>query len=285
MQKSKQIRAAEVRETDEVEVKALIGLSLSLSRIRYQNLLCSRSEERSVKVVVVPQVQSSFFSHILLQTDERLLRADASAQAVTQGPTNMSTDLTEEAAEMAVVQLNLFAGDGLDVHKQVARRLPDGIYFVDRDGDLFAYILDYLRSGKLLLRTASRRWLGARRSDILPTRGSPNPLCETGGFITLGYRGTFAFGRDGQADVKFRKLHRILVCGKAALCREVFSDTLNESRDPDREGLSDILLACDNLAEKGFKLVTACSSGANGLTTAAIQAQTGATQVDFQCSK
>lgn len=74
----------------------------------------------------------------------------------------------------------------------------------------------------------------------------------TGGFITLGYRGTFAFGRDGQADVKFRKLHRILVCGKAQLCREVgykfwvndklvglfqvFGDTLNESRDPDREG-------------------------------------------------
>lgn len=57
-----------------------------------------------------------------------------------------------------------------------------------------------------------------------------------GGFITLGYRGTFAFGRDGQADVKFRKLHRILVCGKVALCREVFADTLNESRDPDREG-------------------------------------------------
>ncbi|KAI6184783.1 hypothetical protein M3Y97_00633400 [Aphelenchoides bicaudatus] len=56
------------------------------------------------------------------------------------------------------------------------------------------------------------------------------------GFITLGYRGTFAFGRDGQADVKFRKLHRILVCGKAQLCREVFGDTLNESRDPDREG-------------------------------------------------
>ncbi|VDM68823.1 unnamed protein product, partial [Strongylus vulgaris] len=52
------------------------------------------------------------------------------------------------------------------------------------------------------------------------------------GYITLGYRGTFAFGRDGQADVKFRKLHRILVCGRATLCREVFGETLNESRDP-----------------------------------------------------
>jgi hypothetical protein len=59
---------------------------------------------------------------------------------------------------------------------------------------------------------------------------------DNSGYITLGYRGTFAFGRDGQADVKFRKLNRILVCGRATLCREVFSDTLNDSRDPDREG-------------------------------------------------
>ena len=54
------------------------------------------------------------------------------------------------------------------------------------------------------------------------------------GFITLGYRGTFAFGRDGMADVQFRKLMRIIVCGKVSLCREVFKETLNESRDPDR---------------------------------------------------
>ena len=42
-----------------------------------------------------------------------------------------------------------------------------------------------------------------------------------------------AFGRDGLADVKFRKISRILVCGRVHLCREVFGETLNESRDPD----------------------------------------------------
>ena len=42
-----------------------------------------------------------------------------------------------------------------------------------------------------------------------------------------------AFGRDGLADVKFRKIFRILVCGRVHLCREVFGETLNESRDPD----------------------------------------------------
>jgi len=45
------------------------------------------------------------------------------------------------------------------------------------------------------------------------------------GYITVGYRGTFAFGRDGMSDVKFRKLARIIVCGRVALCREVSNST------------------------------------------------------------
>lgn len=61
---------------------------------------------------------------------------------------------------------------------------------------------------------------GCGSNLALNSSGSPvnlNPLCETGGFITLGYRGTLGCGRDGQADLKFRKLHRILICGKAQL--------------------------------------------------------------------
>uniref|UniRef100_A0A914H2L2 BTB domain-containing protein n=1 Tax=Globodera rostochiensis TaxID=31243 RepID=A0A914H2L2_GLORO len=208
--------------------------------------------------------------------------------------------------------------EGLEMNSKVAKRMSNGTIFIDRDGELFAYILDYLRSGKLLL-PENFRELARLREEVqfyqldelmqqlipfynlkyppkTPTgqnNGSvtltaavaaavakTNALYETGGFITLGYRGTFAFGRDGQADVKFRKLHRILVCGKAQLCREVFGETLNESRDPDREGTERYTArlylkhqclerACDNLAEKGFRLVTACSSGANGLVTAA----------------
>ena len=104
---------------------------------------------------------------------------------------------------------------------------------------------------------------------------SPSPVGDRGsGFITIGYRGTFAFGRDGLADVKFRKLTRIIVCGKVSLCREVFKDTLNESRDPDR-GDSDrytcrfflkhtfLEQAFDMLQEEGFVLVASCGSGTN----------------------
>ncbi|VDD92840.1 unnamed protein product [Enterobius vermicularis] len=184
-------------------------------------------------------------------------------------------------------------------------RMSDGSFFIDRNGQIFSYILDYLRCGKLIVprnfhafeslyEEAKFYGLGElkkqieileRRSTIprQPTKSessdSPCSSARKPGFLTLGYRGTFAFGRDGQTDVKFRKLYRILVCGKASLCREVFGDTLNESRDPsDREGCerytSRLYLkhqclekACDTLAEKGFKLLGTCCNGANGLMT------------------
>lgn len=86
------------------------------------------------------------------------------------------------------------------------------------------------------------------------------------GYITVGYRGSFAFGSAGLADVKFRKLSRILVHGRVILCRDVFGESLNESRDPDH-GESDrytsrfflkhssLEQAFDCLQEAGFKWV------------------------------
>ncbi|RUS76825.1 hypothetical protein EGW08_015411 [Elysia chlorotica] len=176
-----------------------------------------------------------------------------------------------------------------------------GKYFIDRDGVLFRYILDYLRNLKLVLpenfhekdrlkqeaeffslpnlvkiidasSTRKSRLGAGDESGLSP---SPSPLGERGsGFITVGYRGTFAFGKEGLADVKFRKLTRIIVCGKVSLCKEVFKDTLNESRDPDR-GDSDrytsrfflkhtfLEQAFDMLQDEGFALVASCGSGTN----------------------
>jgi len=133
-------------------------------------------------------------------------------------------------------------------------------YFIDRDGVLFRFILDYLRTGQLTLpesfrelgrleREAEYFQLSALSREVRRLRcggtedGEPedgglasleeSSCAETGrtspggrretGFIVVGYRGTFAFGRDGGiADVKFRKLWRILVAGRVSLCREVF---------------------------------------------------------------
>lgn len=165
-------------------------------------------------------------------------------------------------------------------------RDSQGRVFVDRDGPLFRFVLDFLRSGRLLLpeefRELARLKDEARHFglDALVTclSATSDPPATVGpypgqpGYITLGYRGTFAFGRDGLADVKFRKLTRILICGKVTMCREVFGDTLNESRDPDR-GQDDrytsrfflkhnsLEQAFDCLQESRFRCVCACASG------------------------
>lgn len=183
-----------------------------------------------------------------------------------------------------------------------------GKYFIDRDGVLFRYTLDYLRDGTLTLPhnfherdrlkqeadffqlATFSRWLASPASGAFPHQNNPEsasptselvlmgPQQRSSGYVTVGYRGTFAFGRDGLADVKFRKLLRILVCGRVALCREIFGETLNESRDPDR-GATDryscrfflkhsfLEQAFDMLQEAGFNCVASCSSGTSSAGT------------------
>lgn len=211
-----------------------------------------------------------------------------------------------------------------------------GRRFFDRDGPLFRFVLDFLRTGDDFRLPDDFRELGRIRREAefyrlpemierLPPKPtahaqsqqqqqqhrlslplwSPSPATGVGGggvgdpspssserdgfsgssplqlhgitvkepgYVVVGYRGSFQLGRDGQADVKFRKLTRILVSGRVSICREVFQDTLNESRDPDR-GTSDrysarfflkhgfLEQAFDMLQEAGFCLVGTCGSG------------------------
>ncbi|XP_071951436.1 BTB/POZ domain-containing protein KCTD16-like [Antedon mediterranea] len=170
----------------------------------------------------------------------------------------------------------------------------NGKYFIDRDGDLFKYILDYLRNSTVVLpsrfENISRLIAEAefyRLPELVallsekPDRISPSEVLPTPkensqpGCLTLGYRGTFAFGRDGLVDVKFRKILRILVCGRVSIARDVFGESLNESRDPDR-GLSSrytsrfylkhvfLEQAFDMLLSKGFRLVSSAGTAASG---------------------
>ena len=51
-------------------------------------------------------------------------------------------------------------------------------------------------------------------------------LTGAAGTIVIGYRGTFAFGKDGLSDVKFRKLTRILVHGKVIFFFSIHSNRI-----------------------------------------------------------
>lgn len=155
----------------------------------------------------------------------------------------------------------------------------NGKYFIDRDGDLFRYILDYLRSLKLHLpedfKEVERLKIEAeyyelndmrRQLEVYTDGDRFSILDEKYGYISIHVRKTYAFGRSGQADIKFRKLRRILVCGRVSLCREVFGTFLNQTRDPNPHHLrytnrfflkyNQLERAFTQLKDAGFCLVT-----------------------------
>ncbi|XP_072368467.1 BTB/POZ domain-containing protein KCTD16-like isoform X2 [Scyliorhinus torazame] len=183
-----------------------------------------------------------------------------------------------------------------------------GRFFIDRDGFLFRYILDYLRDRAVVLPELFPEKLRLRReaeffqlpdlvrmlspedgqspgleepshSDLdelsqgsdLPRAGS-QAAERRAGFITLGYRGSCVLGRDSmQGDARlFRRVPRILACGRIGLLKEVFGDNVNESRDPDRTPdrytsrfylrYRQLERAFDTLAEAGFTLLGSNSS-------------------------
>lgn len=206
--------------------------------------------------------------------------------------------------------------------KELARDTK-GRFFVDRDGFLFRYILDYMRDQQLVLpdhfpergrlqreaeffnlpelvkllapKISKQNSLGDEGCQSDPEDSSPGidtarslgPLgaaaaaCASlvpsamdgkrSGFITIGYRGSYTLGRDSHTDAKFRRVARIMVCGKTSLAKEVFGETLNESRDPDRPPerytsryylkFTFLEQAFDKLADAGFHMVACNSTG------------------------
>ncbi|XP_023694085.1 BTB/POZ domain-containing protein KCTD16b [Paramormyrops kingsleyae] len=189
--------------------------------------------------------------------------------------------------------------------KDLARD-PKGRYFIDRDGFLFRYVLDYLRDKQIVLpdhfpergrlkREAEYYQLPELVKILTPeyfkqspddyfhsdiddiSQGSDQKMCPPSlgvsdrryGFITVGYRGSCTLNRESQRDAKFRRVPRIMISGRIALAKEVFGETLNESRDPDRTPdrytsrfylkFKHLERAFDMLSECGFQMV-ACNS-------------------------
>ncbi|XP_062866647.1 BTB/POZ domain-containing protein KCTD12.2 [Trichomycterus rosablanca] len=197
-----------------------------------------------------------------------------------------------------------------------------GRFFIDRDGFLFRYILDYMRDKNLALPDYFKERASLQKeaeyfqlpelarslrlaqvskensindeafhsdpdeaavSCAMASAGSstgprsPSLDARKSGYITVGYRGSYTIGRDIQNDAKFRRVARITVCGKTSLAKEVFGDTLNESRDPDRPPerytsryylkYNFLEQAFDRLAEMGFHMVACSSTGTCAYTS------------------
>ncbi|CAL8269957.1 unnamed protein product [Boreogadus saida] len=147
-------------------------------------------------------------------------------------------------------------------------RDPRGRFFIDRDGFLFRYVLDYLRDkqvvlpdhfpekGRLkreaeyfqlpelvkLLSSDDSKLVSDDCSDFEDGSQvsehrflSSYSLDRRYGYITVGFRGASATGgRESQVDAKAKKVPRIFISGRIGLAKEVFGDALNENRDADR---------------------------------------------------
>lgn len=140
-----------------------------------------------------------------------------------------------------------------------------GRYFIDRDGFLFRYILDYLRDQQVVLpdhfpergrlkREAEYfqlpelvKLLSSDDTKLFPDdsdfddgQGSERfypsySLDRRYGYITVAFKGVCAGGgRENQTDVKAKKLPRIFISSRIGLAKEVFGDALNENKDSDR---------------------------------------------------
>lgn len=175
-------------------------------------------------------------------------------------------------------------------------RDPRGRYFIDRDGFLFRYVLDFLRDQQVVLpdRFPERRRL-RREAEFyqLPalatllsderehereheeggSQGSdPSPIPpilllrdRRSGFLTVACRASCARSR--------RAPPRLAVSGRVALAREVFAEALDEGREPQQSPerytarlhlrFPHLERAFDLLAERGFRLV-----GCNSASTA-----------------
>ncbi|KAK2849276.1 hypothetical protein Q5P01_009110 [Channa striata] len=145
-----------------------------------------------------------------------------------------------------------------------------GRYFIDRDGFLFRYVLDYLRDKQVVLpdhfpergrlkREAEyfqlpelAKLLSFEESKLFQddlycsdfddaSQGSDQrfypsySLDRRYGYITVAFKGVCAAGgRESHADAKAKKLPRIFISSRIGLAKEVFGDALNENRDMDR---------------------------------------------------
>lgn len=126
-----------------------------------------------------------------------------------------------------------------------------------------------------VLRAVATRCCCAGRRPPRPrspgAHGGGGAQDKRSGFLTLGYRPVpTPRCETTRKDAKFQRVARIMVCGRIALAKEVFGDTLSEEPRPDRppEKYTSLYLKFTTwsrhsiaLSEAGFHMVACNSSG------------------------
>uniref|UniRef100_A0AAZ3SJU9 BTB domain-containing protein n=1 Tax=Oncorhynchus tshawytscha TaxID=74940 RepID=A0AAZ3SJU9_ONCTS len=157
-----------------------------------------------------------------------------------------------------------------------------GRYFFDRDGFLFRYILDYLRERDIVLpdffkergrlqKEAEFFQLHELAQRLRPAVSKDNSLGDELCAHGDPEEASLACALGSSSITTTAVMARITVCGKTSLAKEVFGDTLNESRDPDKPPerytsryylkYNFLEQAFDRLAEVGFRMVACSSTG------------------------
>ena len=121
-------------------------------------------------------------------------------------------------------------GWGWSLEACVCTHLPSRPYCPERTNIIFTRSWIIRTHKRMVLDLLSPHKKRPSTTDMSGRAGSEVSFHMTGvvmchvlqGHITVGYRGSFAIGRGDMSTTGFRKLTRILVCGKSALCREVF---------------------------------------------------------------
>uniref|UniRef100_A0A915DNF5 KCTD8/12/16 H1 domain-containing protein n=1 Tax=Ditylenchus dipsaci TaxID=166011 RepID=A0A915DNF5_9BILA len=214
-----------------------------------------------------------------------------------------------------VVKLRISGGQILETFKHVLLRQPDSLFaemakqqsIIDcahRDGRLVRLLVDSLRkwqesgSGVFCppeefdewrqLIAEAKYWRLQQLEEIIRNAST------AANSISVAYHGTLAVGKQGHAglDINFRRIHRILISGRAWACRQVFGRSLNETRDGNMDSsrytsrfyLTHTFLeqAFDALAAHRYKLVSSTSNNPNMTTTSGATVEQSVKEVDLQ---
>ena len=172
-----------------------------------------------------------------------------------------------------------------DIEKQGFLRDSKNRIFLDRDGDLFEYILKYLETGALYLpetfnelnylRDEAKYYKPTKLSALIDKHiSNKKNKRSTGNYITLTTHANYKIHCRDQIETAFHRIASITVSGHVQICKIVFGDYLcrdrNSNIEQDRYScrmmLKNLSLssAFDVLQRRNFTLKTSETIGAQG---------------------